>query len=161
MKNGTANIMSTRKVPQPSANKRGISFPLIISLIALAVSSWAANETRQTRLDTKRAQLRTETMEFIQENRTVANTFNCYALVKGAELQGKDDFMDFLAEQENLIRGDLAEIGEFSSGDLTTYEKRINELRGKARSRFNEKLIVIRNSWDKDLRDKADSVCKF
>lgn len=134
---------------------------LVISFVALGVAVWAANETRETRLDTKRIQLRAEGLAFLQETRSVVNTFNCYALVKGADLKGKDDFMRFLADQEHLIRDGLSNISEFSPGALAIYEKSLNAIKGQVQSTFNENLVLIRNSWDKELREKADSVCKL
>jgi hypothetical protein len=150
--------------PLASPNEKPDLFQIgtiALSLLALIVAIWAANETRQTRLDTRRIQLRGEALAFLQETRAVVNTFNCYALVKGTDLKGKDEFMHFLAEEERLIRDGLSNIVEFSIDGLSTYEKSINSVRGRVQNTFNEQLVLIRNSWDKELRDKADSVCKI
>ncbi len=134
---------------------------ILLAVLALFVSIWAANEARQTRLDTRRIQLRSEAMALLQETRSSINTFNCYALVKGAELQGKEKFMEFFAEQEKLIRDGFSQIAEFSPDDLAVYEKELNQLRGKLPNRINEVLVLARNNWDQALREKADSVCKI
>ena len=148
-------------VPLASPPPRRFDYSLAVSAVALIVAVWAANETRETRLDSKRAQLRAEALEVLVDTRSAVNTFNCYALVKGAELKGKEAFMQFLTNEERQIRDGIVLIGSFPSSALATYEKSLNEVKGAVRGEINEKLMLIRASWDKDLREKADSVCKL
>jgi hypothetical protein len=134
---------------------------LTISVFALVASLWAANETRQTRLDARRTLLRNEAYATLIELRASLNTFNCYALVKGVEIKEKDNFMKFMDEQESSIRAGMIEMWDYPADGLTAYEKSLNTNKTQARSTFYQIITMIRNSWDKDLLEKADSVCKF
>ena len=153
------------KEPSSSASKTQQSirydYSLILSVFALVIAGWAAYESHEARLDSKRSQLRNEALEIIADIRSATNTFNCYALVKGVDLSGKEDFQHFLADKEHQIRKGIGEIATFSSSALAIYEESLNDVKGKARTELNEKLTLIRASWDKSLRDQADSVCKF
>lgn len=130
------------------------------SIIALIVSFWAASETRQTRLDTKRMQLRGEVSAFLQETHLAINSFNCYAMVKGADVKGKGDFMQLFSAKEASIRDGLADIADASPNELIVFEKTLNAVRGQLQNIMYENMTIARNSWDKELRDKVDSVCK-
>lgn len=138
-----------------------IDFSLVISIIALLVAAWAANETREARLDSKRMQLRGDTLAYIQEVRSVVNTFNCYGLVKGAKMEGKDDFMRFLEDHEISMREGISQLDNFGASALAIYKKNLNAVKGQSQNKINTILVEIRNSWDRDLREKADSVCKL
>lgn len=132
---------------------------LTISVFALVAALWAANETRQTRLDARRTLLRNEAYAMLIELRSSLNTFNCYALVKGVEIKEKDSFMKFMDEQESSIREGMIEMWDYPADGLTAYEKSLNTNKTQARSTFHQTITMIRNSWDKDLREKADSIC--
>lgn len=134
---------------------------LTISVFALVASLWAANETRQTRLDARRTLLRNEAYATLIELRSSLNTFNCYALVKGVEIKEKDSFMKYMDEQGSSIRAGMIEMWDYPTDGLTAYEKSLNTNKTQARSTFHQTITMIRNSWDKDLREKADSICKF
>ncbi len=134
---------------------------IAISVIALVIAFWAAHETRETRLDSRRSQLRGEALAFLQEAQSTINTFNCYALVKGVTLNGKEELKAFLADKDRFIRNGLSELAEFSPEALGIYEKHLNDVKGRLQNGLNADLMVIRNSWDKELREKADSVCKL
>jgi hypothetical protein len=134
---------------------------LLVSILALLAAAWAANETRETRLDTRRMLLRSEAQAILIESRSTLHTFNCYGLVKGAEFKGKDEAMKFIEEQENQVRQGLIGMWDYSSSALTAYEKSLNTIKGDIQNTFYEKMIIVRNSWDKDLREKVDSVCKL
>jgi hypothetical protein len=43
---------------------------------------------------------------------------------------------------------------------MAIYEKNLNAVKGQPENKLNTALVEIRKSWDKDLREKADSVCK-
>lgn len=134
---------------------------LVISIFALLVAVWTAHEGRQTRLDTKRIQLRSEALNVLQEIRSVVNIFNCYALVNGVDTTGKDELMRFLADQEHRVRDGLSAVNQYSSDELNIYEKSLNSVKGQFQNLFNEKLVLFRNSMDQQLREKADSVCRL
>lgn len=133
---------------------------ILASTLALIISCWAASETRQTRLDAKRLQLRGEALALVRDANLAVNTYNCYALVKGADLKGQDAFMSTFRTNVQHVRDDIQNIADASQSDLITIEKVLNTFNGELQNTMNERLIIDRNSWDKGLRERVDSVCK-
>jgi hypothetical protein len=149
--------MATKQLIRLDSNQK---LTLVIAMLALVIAIWAANETRQTRLDTRRAQLRGEALAFIQEARANFNLFNCYAMVVGVDPVGKKEVKMSLDSGEDKIRADLAKMADFSDAGLTAFEGYLNQVRGRVQNNITENLVKVRGTWDKDLREKADSVCK-
>jgi len=143
-----------------SRSKGGLDFSLCVSIVALCVAFWAASETREARLDTKRAQMRSEALENISEVRSSLSLFNCYGSVAGTEMKGKLELQKFLEGKEFEIRKSLAELSNFSRDALAIYENDMNQVKGRVKADVDEKVTEIRAKWPVELREKADAVCK-
>ena len=134
---------------------------VVIALLAAAFAGWSSYEAREARLDVKRAQLRSEALEFLADLRTVRNMVECYSFASGVLIPDKETRLASLAESVTRIRQAISEVPRRNAVELELTEVALNRAKGQPLRDLQEKLPKFRAQMSKEVLERIDALCKY
>lgn len=166
------NVPSLRKGWAVAATNKGLSvidrFTLSISISALLLSAWSGYESREARLDARRAALRTAALATLKSAAGTMVKLECYfnETAGGWEPYGRTQKETLVSSHKGTrevldeIRSDLPSINTAGSDDLDQFEARVNRLQGMFEDEGERVLTTHKSSLSAEQIVRARTRCE-